>query len=70
MGCPMCTKTQCTYWVQQSWQARGIWTAGREAEAGKSVIAPHGAYLTIGPTLIAGMDATAMDREIRKWNRG
>ena len=33
-------------------------------------IAPHGDYLTIRPTLFAGLDAAAMDHEIRKFNRG
>ena len=32
-------------------------------------MAPHGDYLKIRPTLFAGMDAAAMDQEIRKFNR-
>ena len=32
-------------------------------------IAPYGDYLTIRPTVFAGMHGAAMDREIRKCNR-
>jgi hypothetical protein len=40
----------------------------KTAQVWQVFIAPYGDYLTIRPTLFAGMDATAMDREIRKFN--
>ena len=40
----------------------------KTAELWHVIAPPGGDYLTIRPTLFAGMDATAMDREIRKFN--
>ena len=41
----------------------------KTAQVWQVFMAPHGDYLKIRPTLFAGMDGTAMDREIRKFNR-
>ena len=40
----------------------------KTAQVWQVFIALYGDYPTIRPTLFAGMDATAMDREIRKFN--
>ena len=40
----------------------------KTAQVWQVFIASYGDYITIRPTLFAGMDATAMDREIRKFN--
>jgi hypothetical protein len=41
----------------------------KTAQVWQVFLAPYGDYLTIRPTLFAGMDGAAMDREIRKFNR-
>ena len=41
----------------------------KTAQVWQVFMAPHGDYLTIRPTLFAGMDGAAMDREIRTLNR-
>jgi hypothetical protein len=41
----------------------------KTAQVWQVFLAPYGDYLKIRPTLFAGMDGAAMDREIRKFNR-
>ena len=41
----------------------------KTAQVWQVFLAPYGDYLKIRPTLFAGMDGDAMDREIRKFNR-
>ena len=41
----------------------------KTAQVWQVFIAPYGDYLTIRPTLFAGMDVATMDQAIRKFNR-
>ena len=41
----------------------------KTAQVWQVFTAPYGDYLTIRPTLFAGMDGATMDREIRQFNR-
>ena len=41
----------------------------KTAQVWQVFTAPYGDYLTLRPTLFAGMDGATMDREIRQCNR-